>query len=121
MGLAFVTFGRHYVDLSIPGIMALSGAVAITALEYGFAASLVAGMAAGVLIGLINGLVDLAFGEKNHAANVFLQWFVTEQVEEEASVLEIAEQLKLAGDQGCMLFMLDRELGRRTQPPAPAA
>jgi ribose/xylose/arabinose/galactoside ABC-type transport system permease subunit len=57
MGLAFVTYGRHYVDLSIPGIMALSGAVAITALKYGFAVSLVAGMATGVLIGLINGLV----------------------------------------------------------------
>ena len=68
--------------------------------------------------GLINELVNLAISEKDHAANAFLQWFVTEQVEEEASVLEITEQLKLAGDQGGMLFMLDRELGRRTLPPA---
>lgn len=71
--------------------------------------------------GLINGLVDLALSERDHAANAFLQWFVTEQVEEEASVLEITEQLKLAGDQGGMLFMLDRELGQRTVPPAPSA
>ena len=71
--------------------------------------------------GLINGLVDLALSEKDHAANAFLQWFVTEQVEEEASVLEIAEKLKLAGDQGGILFMLDRELGQRMPPPAPTA
>ena len=70
--------------------------------------------------GLINGLVDLALGQKDHAANAFLQWFVTEQVEEESTVLEIAEQLKLAGGQGGVLFMLDRELGRRVLPPAPA-
>ena len=63
--------------------------------------------------GLINELVDLALGEKDHAANAFLQWFVTEQVEEESTVHEIAEQLKLAGNQGGMLFMLDRELGQR--------
>lgn len=71
--------------------------------------------------GLINGLVDLAFSEKDHATNAFLQWFVTEQVEEEASVLEIAEKLKLAGDQGGMLFMLDRELEQRALPPATTA
>ena len=70
---------------------------------------------------LINGLVDLALSEKDHAGNAFLQWFVTEQVEEEASVLEIAEKLKLAGDQGGMLLMLDRELGQRTLPAAPPA
>ena len=70
--------------------------------------------------GLINGLVDLALSEKDHAANAFLQWFVTEQVEEEASVLEIAEKLKRTGDQGSMLFMLDRELGQRKLPPVPA-
>ena len=71
--------------------------------------------------GLINGLVDLALSEKDHAANAFLQWFVTEQVEEEATVHEISEQLKLAGDQGGILFMLDRELGRRAAPVAQAS
>ena len=73
------------------------------------------------ITGLINGLVDLALSEKDHAGSAFLQWFVTEQVEEEASVLEISEQLKLAGDQGGMLFMLDRELGQRMPPAAPTA
>jgi len=69
--------------------------------------------------GLINELVDLAIKEKDHAANAFLQWFVTEQVEEEASALEIAEKLKLVGDRGGALFMLDKELGQRTAAPAP--
>lgn len=67
---------------------------------------------------LINGLVNLATSEKDHAANVFLQWFVTEQVEEEASATEVVDKLKLAGDNGGMLFMIDRELGQRTPPSA---
>jgi ribose/xylose/arabinose/galactoside ABC-type transport system permease subunit len=57
VGLAFITFSGHYVDLSIPGIMAFSGIVAITALKYGIVVSLSAGMLAGMAIGLINGLV----------------------------------------------------------------
>jgi ferritin len=71
--------------------------------------------------GLINGLVDLALAEKDHAAHVFLQWFVTEQVEEEASATEVIDGLKLAGDKGTALLMLDRELGQRTPPAAPPA
>ena len=63
---------------------------------------------------MINGLVDLAIQEKDHAANAFLQWFVNEQVEEEASVDAVVHQLKLAGDQGSGLFMVDRELATRT-------
>lgn len=63
--------------------------------------------------GLINGLVDLAIEERDHASNTFLQWFVTEQVEEEASADEVVQQLKLAGDQGGGLFMIDREMGQR--------
>jgi ribose/xylose/arabinose/galactoside ABC-type transport system permease subunit len=57
VGVAFITYSQHYVDLSIPGIMSLSGIVAVSALPYGFAASLAAGMAAGLAIGLANGLV----------------------------------------------------------------
>ena len=68
--------------------------------------------------GLINDLVDLAVKEKDQAANAFLQWFVTEQAEEEASAKEIAGKLKVVGDRGGMLFMLDRELGQRTPPAA---
>ena len=71
--------------------------------------------------GLINDLVDLSIKEKDHAANTFLQWFVTEQVEEEASAREIADKLKLAGDNSVALLMIDQELGRRTPPAAPAA
>jgi ferritin len=72
---------------------------------------------------LINGLVDLALAEKDHAANAFLQWFVTEQVEEESSADAVVQQLKLAGDAGGGLFMIDRELAARvfTMPATPAA
>ena len=65
------------------------------------------------ITGLIHELVDLAASQKDHAANAFLQWFVTEQVEEEAAALEIVESLKLAGDHGAALLMLDRQLGQR--------
>ena len=70
--------------------------------------------------GLINGLVELSAAEKDHASGPLLQWFVKEQVEEEASAGEMAESLKLAGD-GSALFMLDREAGARVfayPPPA---
>ncbi len=67
---------------------------------------------------LINGLVDLAVAEKDHAAGNFLQWFVDEQVEEEATARAICDKLKLVGDHGPALLMMDAELGRR---PAPAA
>ena len=67
---------------------------------------------------LINDLVDLAIKEKDHAANAFLQWFITEQIEEEATAQEIRDKLKLIGDNPVALFMIERELGQR---PAPAA
>jgi len=70
---------------------------------------------------MINDLVDLAISEKDHATNNFLQWFVAEQVEEEASADDIVQQLKLAGDRGGGLFMLDRELGSRIFTPPTAA
>lgn len=62
---------------------------------------------------LINGLVALAMEEKDFATNIFLQWFVTEQVEEEASAVTILDQLKMVGDNAQGLFMLDRELTQR--------
>ena len=70
--------------------------------------------------GLINDLVNLAVEEKDHASNAFLQWFVTEQVEEEASADGVVQKLKLAGDQGGGLFMIDQELAARvfTMPAA---
>jgi ferritin len=65
------------------------------------------------ITGLINQLVELAHGEKDHASNVFLQWFVTEQVEEEASTLEIAEKVKLLRECPGAMLALDKELGQR--------
>ncbi len=72
---------------------------------------------------LINDLVDLAIKEKDHASNIFLQWFVTEQVEEEASADAVIQRLKLAKDNSSGLFMIDAELGQRvfTMPAADAA
>jgi ferritin len=63
--------------------------------------------------GLIHGLVNLAVEERDHASDSFLQWFVDEQVEEEASADAVVQQLKLAGDSGAALLILDRELGAR--------
>ncbi len=69
--------------------------------------------------GLINDLVDLAIAEKDHATNIFLQWFVSEQVEEEDTATSLVRRLKLIGDDANGLFMLDTELGqRRFTPPA---
>jgi ferritin len=67
--------------------------------------------------GMINDLVDLAIELRDHAANNFLQSFVSEQVEEEASADEVVNKIKLAGDRGGGLFMLDRELGSRVFTP----
>jgi len=69
--------------------------------------------------GLINGLADKSLELKDHATNIFLQWFVTEQVEEEASADEIVQRLKLIKDSPDALFMLDKDLGARVfTPPA---
>ena len=70
--------------------------------------------------GLVNELMDLAIEEKDHAAGMFLQWFVTEQVEEEKNVGDVLNQLKLAADVPAALYMLDKEMGQRVLPP-PAA
>ncbi len=58
----------------------------------------------------INALLDRAAGVSDHASLNFLQWFVGEQVEEEANAMDVIQQIKLVGD---ALFMLDRELGQR--------
>ena len=63
--------------------------------------------------GLIHKLVDLAGAEKDHAATVFLAWFVTEQVEEEAHASEIVEKLKMIKEHPQGLLMLDAHLGPR--------
>ncbi|MEO0068516.1 MAG: ferritin [candidate division WOR-3 bacterium] len=61
----------------------------------------------------INELMKLVQAEGDYASNSILQWFVDEQVEEEESTLKIVQDLKLVGDDGRGLLMLDRELGQR--------
>lgn len=62
---------------------------------------------------LIHSLVDLSISEKDHATNAFLQWFVSEQVEEESNADTIIQKLKLIGDNGYGILMLDSELAQR--------
>jgi len=71
---------------------------------------------------LINKLVDLAIAESDHATNNMLQWFVAEQVEEEASADAIVQKLRMVKDSPNGLFMVDKELAARVfTPPAAAA
>lgn len=65
----------------------------------------------------VHGLHEEALAEKDVATQVFLQWFITEQVEEEASVSEIVDKLKMVGDRGGAVLYLDKEMGKR-QPAA---
>jgi ferritin len=68
---------------------------------------------------LINDLVNLSLAEKDHATNMFLQWFVNEQVEEEKSADDIVQKLKLVSDAPGGMYLLDQELGQRVfTPPA---
>ena len=67
--------------------------------------------------GMINDLVYLAREEKDNASEIFLQWFVTEQVEEEDNVSTILGQLKLIKDTPQALFMMDKELAQRVFTP----
>jgi ferritin len=67
----------------------------------------------------IHDLVTLALEEKDYATQIFLQWFVTEQIEEESNDNEIISKLKLIGDNTSSLFVLDKELSVRVfTPPA---
>jgi len=69
----------------------------------------------------INNLVNLARKDNNYAAEIFLQWFVTEQVEEEANFSLIIKKLERIGDDGNGLLRLDEELGQRVFVPPTAA
>lgn len=61
----------------------------------------------------IGKLMDLAVKEKDYATQILLQWYVTEQVEEEANDSEIIGMLKMAGSSTGALLMLDKQLGKR--------
>ena len=62
---------------------------------------------------MINRIYELAVKENDYPTQVELQWFITEQVEEEKSAGDIVEQLKMVGEHGPSLIMLDRQLGAR--------
>jgi len=69
----------------------------------------------------INELVSLALEEKDHATHNMLQWFVAEQVEEEASADAVVQRLKLIGKDTSGLFILDQELAKRVFVSPPTA
>ena len=69
--------------------------------------------------GLIYNLADIAAAEKDHTTGNLLQWFLTEQVEEEASADSVVQKLKLIGGEGANLYLLDQELAQRVFTPPP--
>ncbi len=64
--------------------------------------------------GRIDKLADQALTDRDHATRVLLDWYVNEQVEEEASAEEILRKARMLGESPQGLFLLDRELGQRT-------
>lgn len=69
----------------------------------------------------INKLMDVAIEERDHMAKELLHWFIAEQVEEESSADKVVQELKLIGDNGHGILMIDRELGARTFVYPPTA
>ncbi len=61
----------------------------------------------------IHALYDLSVQESDYPAQVMLSWFVEEQVEEEKAATEVVERLRMAGEEGVALLLLDKELGDR--------
>lgn len=61
----------------------------------------------------LNDLSDMAMKEKDHATYNLLQWYVNEQVEEEALFGEIIDKFKMVGNDGYGLYSIDKELGGR--------
>lgn len=71
------------------------------------------------ITGRVNSLVSLAAEENDRATDIFLQWFVSEQVEEEAAADDIVQKLKMFGAAPQALYMIDKDLGSRVfTPPA---
>lgn len=62
---------------------------------------------------MINKLYELAIKEKDYPTQIMLEWFITEQLEEEKSAGDILEQLKMIGDSPVSLIMMDRQLAAR--------
>jgi ferritin len=61
----------------------------------------------------ITGLYELAQKEKDYPTQIFLQWFISEQVEEEKNASDILNQLKMIDAHGTAVLMLDKQLGKR--------
>jgi len=61
----------------------------------------------------IYALYELAQQEKDYPTQVMLQWFITEQVEEEKNAAELVADLKLIDERGTAVLMLDKQLGKR--------
>ena len=68
----------------------------------------------------INELVHLAKEERDFATDIFLQWFVTEQVEEEETVKDIISKLRMIKGEGQGMLVLDKDMSARTFTPPPA-
>ena len=62
-------------------------------------------------------LVELSTSKHDHATHTFLQWFISEQVEEEALVNDMLQRMRLVGDSNAALFLMDQELAQRSVPP----
>jgi ferritin len=60
----------------------------------------------------INKIVSLALNENDHASNNFMQWYVSEQVEEEKLVRTILDKLKLIGNDKAGLYLFDRDISK---------
>ena len=61
----------------------------------------------------INDLYELALKEKDYAAQVMLQWFISEQVEEEKNAADLVAKLRLIEERGTAVLMLDHRLSKR--------
>lgn len=66
----------------------------------------------------INALYEMSLQEKDLPSQIVLQWFINEQVEEEATVVDIIERLRMVGSDGPSIYLFDREMGTRTLPNA---
>ncbi|RLD16568.1 ferritin [candidate division KSB1 bacterium] len=68
----------------------------------------------------INAIYELALKEKDYPTQVEMEWFITEQVEEEKNVSDILKQIRWVKDNPMGLFMLDQQLGQRQTTNLPA-
>ena len=102
----------HVVDR---GGRVILGAIEQPPQEYGTALQLFEKVLAHeqLVTASIHALYALAVKEQDYPAQILLQWFVTEQVEEEKSAAQVVEQLKAVGESKTSLMLLDRHLGKR--------